>query len=238
MKTTMIKLSGESLKGTESPFNFAKFLALAEVIHEAAESGEHRMFLTVGGGNIIRGKNFTGYSNADDAVDYAGMLASTQNALLLRKALLEHGSRSIVITPDNFTIPECFHREDIRADDRIVLLGGGLGIPGYSTDSSTVKNAAAYGCDEIIFLKMGTDGLYDRNPNDEDEEVRKAAVFIPRIRYKEYCRHGLGAVDPEAIVPLCGTDIVTYIAGSDPEILRLLLRGEPDRLTRCSILTD
>jgi uridylate kinase len=125
------------------------------------------MFLTVGGGNIIRGKNFTGCSNADDAVDYAGMLASTQNALLLRKALLEHGSRSIVITPDNFTIPECFHSEDIRTDDRIVLLGGGLGIPGYSTDSSTVKNAAVYGCDEIIFLKMGI-SLTEANRNIQD----------------------------------------------------------------------
>lgn len=241
MNTTVIKISGGYLRGEKSPFCFTKYLDIAKTLRTAARKGRC-LAVVMGGGNIVRGKEFADFDKdaSDLCVDYAGMLGSVQNAFILRRVLRRLGSDAEIIVPEQFVIPETVHFPESPDHPGIYLLGGGIGEPGFSTDTGTIINAIRCGADEIVFLKDKVDGLYD-----DDPRKNPAAKFVGKITYTEYCARGLTAIDTNAVQRLVGTGIRTYITGCSAPNLYYLLSHSPveeyngDReIPPYSILTD
>ena len=74
MMNIMLKLSGESLGGTDTPFALPVIDEYAKVIADCAAGG-NRVFVVTGGGNICRGKQCkTDRAEVKTTADYIGML--------------------------------------------------------------------------------------------------------------------------------------------------------------------
>src|SRR5205814_7572112 len=89
-KRVLLKLSGESLQG-ESTFGIDREVVrfLAGSVKEATAGGTE-LAIVIGGGNFFRG---TTYEDTMDraTADYAGMLATIINALVMQDALETDG---------------------------------------------------------------------------------------------------------------------------------------------------
>ena len=228
----MIKLSGESLSAEESVFNLHAVSEYAAILADAVANG-NRLYVVTGGGNICRGKDWkTKSTSVKEIVDYIGMLATIQNCLLLKQALLKLGIKSKVVIPSSFGLPQMFcHAEDVAADDQIILLGGGIGRSGYSTDMATVENAICRGCEKILWCKNNTDGVYSAPPTESN------AVFLPRLTYKEYLARKLIAVDLIAVRRMADVPhIPSYVFRMTPDNLRAMLNGYESCVKRYTLI--
>ena len=79
-KRVLLKLSGESLMGSDSfGINRNTILQIASHVKEAADLGV-QIAVVVGGGNIFRGVSAQAESMDRATADYMGMLATVMNA--------------------------------------------------------------------------------------------------------------------------------------------------------------
>ena len=60
---------------------------------------------------------------------------------------------------------------------RVVILGGGLGIPFISTDTAAAVRAAEIGAD-VILMGKNIDGVYDADPKKDPKATRYSANFL------------------------------------------------------------
>ncbi len=220
MKNILLKLSGEAL-GIDgvSIFDVPTFDAFAAAIKDGLTCRDF-IYVVCGGGNVCRGREFTMYSDSEKIfADYAGMLASIQNALHLRVALEKHGIPTQIVSPDNFTIPYTVSESDISADTRVVIYAGGVGMPGHSTDYVCAVKAKEHNCD-IYFAKNGCDGVYDRDPNGKDG---RNAVYYPEITYGGLVSEGLKVIDEEAAELLAGSDTESFVFALTADNVRAML---------------
>jgi len=230
----MLKLSGESLGGTDTPFALSTIDQYAKVIADCAAAG-NRVFVVTGGGNICRGKQCkTDRAEVKEIADYIGMLGTVQNCLQLKKALMELDVPSKVVIPDNFHVPAvCEYADSVTEDDRIVLLGGGIGRPGFSTDMATVTNAIKYSCDKIMFSKNGVDGVLEADPS----KVHNPKL-LERLTYGEYLERGLGVIDLDAMEKLADhPEVVSHVFLMNPDNLRKMLLRDGEGMERFSTIT-
>ena len=83
-KTILIKLSGEALSRGGAKYSEEVLRQVADHISELLRGGA-RIALVVGAGNLFRGRDLAGSLGIERATgDYIGMLATVQNALVLR----------------------------------------------------------------------------------------------------------------------------------------------------------
>lgn len=97
-KRILLKLSGESLQGSQKYGLSPEVLqSYAEQIRAAAATGV-QIGIVIGGGNIFRG--LTGAKKGFDRVkgDQMGMLATIINSLALQSALEDNGVKAKVLT--------------------------------------------------------------------------------------------------------------------------------------------
>ena len=99
----------------------------------------------------------------------------------------------------------------------MILFGGGIGVPDFSTDIAAAQNALAFGADQLFFLKNDVDGIY--SPWLPDHHVHA-------MSYSEYVDRRLNIIDVEAIALLLGSEKMTIIARCTPENLQNLLRED------------
>ncbi len=160
-KKIVIKLSGESLMG-EDRIDFDKCLEIARDLKNIYETGI-RLLIVIGGGNFWRGRE-NEYMDST-AADYVGMLATEMNALILGDALRSVGCPSKVFLRYNVPYALEYKKEDLvkEIDDNILIIGGGTGKPGFSTDTASSMAASDIDADLIIKLSK-TDGVYDSDP--------------------------------------------------------------------------
>ena len=86
----VIKLSGEGLGKGEDKFCESVIKNIADNIATLQGKG-HSIALVVGGGNLFRGRELAGRLGILPATaDYIGMLATVQNALILRDYFNSH----------------------------------------------------------------------------------------------------------------------------------------------------
>jgi len=168
-KRVLLKLSGEALGGqNQSGINSEAILAIAKEIKDAYESGVE-IAIVVGGGNIWRGKTGEQIGMERSSGDYMGMLATIMNALAVQNALELIGVDSRVMT--SLQVPQVaepyIRKRAIRHMEkgRVVIFGGGTGLPYFSTDTTSAVRAAEIKADVILMAKNGTDGIYDKDPN-------------------------------------------------------------------------
>lgn len=142
--------------------------------------------IVVGGGNIIRGRESNSISKV--VADQMGMVATVINALYLQEVLKKNKTIEVRIQNiisaqfTDFTEPYTpTSAVNNLKKGRIIILAGGTGHPGCTTDSAAVLRAIELGA-EAILKGTKVDGLFDKNP-----KLNKDAVLIPEI----YCHRSL-----------------------------------------------
>ena len=171
----LLKLSGESLMGSQSyGIDPSMLEQYAKDIRQAVE--QHvEVAIVIGGGNIFRG--LSGAAKGMDRVqgDYMGMLATLINSMALQAELEKQGLKTellsgLAIEP---ICKEMSRRRAIEAmqNGKVVIIGGGSGNPFFTTDTASALRAVKIKADAIL---KGTrvDGVYTADP-EKDPSAKK-----------------------------------------------------------------
>lgn len=224
-RRVLLKLSGEALQG-DRKFNIDPDVVrrLAGEVAEARAEGV-AVALTVGGGNIFRGRSAAALGIERVPADYMGMLATVINSLALQEALEKAGAATRVLSAiemRSICEPYIKRRATRHLEKgRIVIFAGGTGNPYFSTDTAAALRAVEIGAD-VILKATKVDGIYDRDP------AEPGAHLIPAITYREILDRGLAAMDATAtsLAMENRVPIVVFNLGV-PGNIRRVLHGEP-----------
>ena len=207
-KRVLLKLSGESLSGSEESGISVKILnyltaEIKSVYDLGAEIG-----IVVGGGNIYRG--LSAQAQGIDAVtgDYMGMLATIINSLALQNSLEKTGIPTRLLSAiDMNKIAEPFvKRRAVRHIEkkRIVIFGAGTGNPFFTTDTAGALRALEIGA-EVILKGTRVDGVYNKDP-----EKNKDAKMFSEVSFSEALENNLKIMDMTAFA-LCRENKIPVI---------------------------
>ena len=206
MNKLILKLSGEAIGDKNKLFNFDYLDCLVKNIKILIKKN-HKIIIIIGGGNIMRGKDINSHIKSDSA-DYIGMQATNINAYMLNCYFSENGLKSELFSrlPVLNIISPIENSKIVSDSSKVIIIGGGTGKPGITTDSGAVEAALEFGCDEIWFGKNNIDGIYSDNPSKNSN-----ATKIPNITYSEYILRNLKVIDLEAIKKIKNTSIISYV---------------------------
>ncbi len=199
-KRVVLKLSGESLSRVgERGINMEEVVAIASQVKQAHELG-CQLAVVVGGGNILRGGQFTTQAGAaieEATAHYMGMLATCINALALQAGLESIGCKTRVMSAIRMDgVCEPFiRRRAIRHMEkgRIIVLAAGTGSPFVTTDTAATQRALELGAD-IVLKATRVDGVYS-----DDPEKNPHAVLYHELDYEKVIAQDLRVMDGTAI---------------------------------------
>ena len=196
-KRVLLKLSGEALSnGKDEPFYNEHLDQVALEIKEAISCGV-QVCVVVGGGNIYRGKMGVSMGMDRSTGDYMGMLATVMNALAISNSLNKLNVDNVVMTSIAMQgLAETFSKgKAIEAlnNNKVVIFGGGTGLPYFSTDTTSALRALECKCDIILMAKNGVDGIYDSDP-----KTNKNAAKFDEISYNKIIELDLQVMDQTA----------------------------------------
>jgi len=221
-KRVLLKLSGEALTGNEKNFDPVVLQKLAEEIKEAQAMGV-QIAVVVGGGNFIRGKTLTDIGIDRVQGDHMGMLATIINSLAIQSALEGVGVDTRVQTAVEMNkIAEPFiQRRAIRhlEKGRVVIFGGGTGLPYFSTDTAAALRANEIKADAILMAKNGVDGVYSADPKKDS-----TATKFEHLTYKDVLNKNLQIMDSTA-ASLCmdnNMELVVFNMNEDGNIVKAM----------------
>lgn len=229
----LIKLSGESLSGagknSGQKYNEGTLLAIARQIKSLQEKGSE-IALVIGGGNLFRGHELTGKLAIErPTADYIGMLATVQNALIVRDFFESKGIETRVSSAISMPqicegyIPKRALRHMQKG--RVVIFAAGLGAPYFTTDSTAVQRALEMKADLLVMAKNGVDGLYTADPDTD-----KSATLIRKISALEVLEQNLKVADQSAIALAKEHGLTIKIIGTN-DIERALDEGLGSTIT-------
>jgi uridylate kinase len=194
-RRVLLKLSGESLgHGGKSGISLDETKAIAEQLKRVHARGV-QLAVVVGGGNILRGAQFSG---GDERIkpataDYMGMLATVMNGLALQDTLETLGVETRLQSAVRMeTVAEPYiRRRAIRhlEKGRVVILAGGTGNPFVTTDTAAALRGTELEV-EVVLKATKVDGVYDSDP-----ERNAHAVRYDRLTYDQVIRDGLRVMD-------------------------------------------
>ena len=223
----VLKLSGESLKGSrEFGLDPDAVAFVADEIADAASLGV-QVGLVVGGGNIWRGSDYEQAGMDRATADAAGMLATIINALALQDALEKRGLQ--VRTQTAITMPSVaepyIRRRAMRHMEkgRAVIFAGGTGQPFQTTDTAAALRALEIGADVLLMAKNGVDGVYDADPN----RFPNAKKF-DRLTHHQALTLRLKALDSAALSYCMESNLPIVVFNMfKPGNLRAVVEGKP-----------
>ncbi|MHA2620315.1 MAG: UMP kinase [bacterium JZ-2024 1] len=220
----LLKLSGEVLAGPAGwGIDYAEIRVICEELVQAHQMAQTAV--VIGGGNIFRGLEAARHGVDRVTADYAGMLATVMNSLVLQSVLESMGVQTRVQTAFEIrTIAEPYiRRRAIRhlEKGRLVIFSGGTGRPYFSTDTTAALLATEIQAD-ILLKATKVDGVYTRDPAKDGE-----AKFIKSITYREMLEKDLRIMDSEAITISRDNNIPIRIFNLKPAgNLMKVLKGE------------
>ncbi len=210
-KRIILKLSGEALSGKNGQgINPEKVKDIAIEIKKLYDLGRIELGIVVGAGNIWRGRDAVDCGMERSSADYMGMLATILNALAIQSALENLGCDTRVMT--SLSIPQVaepyIRRKALShlEKDRIIIFGGGNGIPFFSTDTTAALRSAELGCNLILMAKNGVDGVYDSDPR-----INKDAKKFTKLTHHEVIDKGLHVMDLTAATMCSENDIDIFV---------------------------
>ena len=224
-RRTLVKVSGEAFMGN-APYGIdaATVQRIARQIQMAQDAAE--IAIVVGGGNIFRGAEASLSGMDRVTADYAGMLATIIDALVLQDALEKLGVTVRTQAAINVQqIAEVYiRRRAIRhlEKGRVVIFAGGTGNPYMTTDTAAALRAVEIGAQVLLMAKHRTDGVYDADPN----KVSGARRF-ERLTYMEAINRRLEVMDSTALSLCLENDmpIIVFDLMAEDSIVRAV-RGE------------
>ncbi|MDZ7860139.1 MAG: UMP kinase [Candidatus Krumholzibacteriota bacterium] len=198
-RRVLLKISGEIFGSENVIFDSERIEKLALQLKEASES-DIQIAIVVGGGNILRGAQYSVGNSDRCRADYMGMLATVINSLVLKSALEGIKADSEVLTAIPMEqVAELFtsHRAlEYLKEGKILILAGGTGNPFFTTDTAAALRAAQIGA-EAVLKGTKVDGIYDSDP-----VVNKDAEMIASLSYTDILERKLKVMDSTAVA-LC-----------------------------------
>jgi len=198
-KRIILKLSGESFcREREGGITMTEVASLANQLKSIVEMGVE-LAIVCGGGNILRGKQFSQVSAAIHAstAHYMGMLATVMNALALQDALENVGLQTRVMSALKIeTVAEPFiRRRCVRhlEKGRVVILAAGTGSPFVTTDTAAALRAREIGAD-VVLKATKVDGVYSEDPMKNPHAVRYS-----EISFQDVLSKNLQVMDAQAV---------------------------------------
>lgn len=205
----LLKLSGESLMGTQSygisPEMLEQYVKDIKTVVEK----KVQVSIVIGGGNIFRG--LSGSAKGMDRVqgDYMGMLATLINSMALQAELEKQGVRTellsgLAIEP---ICKEMSRRRAIEAMEsgKVVIIGGGSGNPFFTTDTASALRAVEIKAD-VILKGTRVDGVYTADP-----EKDPTAIKYTTLSYREALTKKLKIMDLTAFALCEENDLPIYV---------------------------
>ena len=210
-KRVLLKLSGEAISaGKDGILNFDYIKEIAQVIKKCMAQGV-QFGIIVGAGNIWRGRS--GENMDRVKADHMGMLATCINAVALQESFIREGIDTVVMTSVEMkAFAKPFVRDDAiecLENGKVVIFGGGLGVPFVSTDTAAVVRAAEIGA-EVVLMAKNIDAIYTADPRKD-----KNAEKLSEITYKEILARGLQAMDSTATSFAMDNKISIHVFGLD-----------------------
>jgi uridylate kinase len=224
-KRILLKLSGESLMGTQ------QFGITAEMLYHYADQIKVlvaegvEIAIVIGGGNIFRGLSAekSGIERAQG--DYMGMLATVINGMALQSALETVGVHTRLLSAiDMKQVAEPYiRRRAIRhlEKGRVVIFAAGTGNPYFTTDTAAALRANEIEA-EIILKGTRVDGIYSADPHKDP-----TAIKYDHISFAKVINMGLNVMDMTAFT-LCmenNLPIIVFDINERGNLLRII-QGE------------
>jgi uridylate kinase len=218
-RRVLLKLSGEALgHGGKSGISLDEAAAIGEQLKRVVARGV-QLAVVVGGGNILRGAQF---SAGGETIKPATVL----NGLALQDTLEAMGVETRLQSAVRMeTVAEPYiRRRAIRhlEKGRVVILAGGTGNPFVTTDTAAALRGTELGA-EVVLKATRVDGVYNADP-----EVNEFAEKYDRLTYEKVIRDGLRVMDMGAF-DMCRTaklPILVFNYKRDRAIERAIA-GEP-----------
>ena len=192
-KRILLKLSGESLQGSQKYGLSPEVLqSYAEQIRAAAATGV-QIGIVIGGGNIFRG--LTGAKKGFDRVkgDQMGMLATVINSLGLSSALGAVGVKARVLTAVRMEPIGEFYSKwkaiECMEQGEVVIMSAGTGNPFFTTDTGSSLRGIEIEAD-VMLKGTRVDGIYTADP-----EKDPTATKFADITYDEVLKRNLRVMD-------------------------------------------
>jgi uridylate kinase len=197
-KRVLLKLSGEALSGQHGfGIDTPTLTKIARQIKQVTEMGVG-VAIVVGGGNIWRGAGAEAGGMDRVTADYAGMLATVINALVLQDVLEREGvnTRTQSAIGINQVAEPYIRRRAIRhlEKGRVVIFAGGTGNPYMTADTAAALRAIEIGAEVLLMTKNNVDGIYTADPK-KDPSAKK----FDRITHLEALNRRLGVMDATAL---------------------------------------
>jgi uridylate kinase len=197
-KRILLKLSGEAFKG-KSRYTVDPKIAnqISRQIKRVHDMGVE-VAIVVGSGNILRGAIAEKMGMDRVTADYAGMLATIINALVLQDALEKIGvvTRTQTAIDVQKVAEPYIQRRAIRhlEKGRVVIFGAGIGNPYMTTDTAAALRAIEIGAEALLIAKNDVDGIYSADPK-KDPDARR----FEKLTYLEAINLRLEVMDSTAL---------------------------------------
>ena len=224
-KRILLKLSGESLMGSQQ-FGIDPAISnlYAEEIKGAVAAGA-QVAVVIGGGNIYRGieSNEAGIERATG--DYMGMLATMMNGMALQSVMEKHGISTRLqsaIKMEQIAEPYIRRRAMRHLEKgRVVIFGAGTGNPFFTTDTAAALRAIEIDAN-VILKGTRVNGIYTADP-----EKNPDATKFDSLSFAEVYAKSLNVMDMTAFT-LCRENnlpIIVFNINTAGNLLRIL-QGE------------
>lgn len=222
-KRVLLKLSGESLMGSDSfGINRDTIMKIVTQIKEICDLGV-QVAIVVGGGNIFRGVSVQAGSMDRATADYMGMMATVMNALALKDALESLGAKARVQSALSMQqIAETYARPkaiQYLEEGKIVIFAAGTGNPFFTTDTAAALRGAEMGC-EIVMKATNVDGVYTADPKKNPDATR-----YQKVTFDEAIAKRLKVMDTTAFA-LCqerNLNIVVFSLNKEGALKRVIM---------------
>jgi uridylate kinase len=197
----LLKLSGEALGEPASGQGIDPdaVRSIARQVARVAGLGVE-IAIVCGGGNILRGAEFSRLGSARASADYMGMLGTVINGLALSDALEQQGLQTRVMSAIEIRqVAEPFVRRVALSHlekGRVVILSAGTGNPFFTTDTAASLRATELAC-EVLLKATKVDGVYTADPKRDPQAKR-----YEELSYMDVLQQGLRVMDGTAIT-LC-----------------------------------
>jgi len=198
-RRVVLKISGEGfVHPGERGIAMEAVVHLAKQTYRAAQHGA-QLAIVLGGGNILRGAQFTAGSSSihEATAHYMGMLATIMNGLALQDALETLGCETRLMTAirtDGVAEPYIRRRARRHLEKgRLILLAAGTGSPFVTTDTAAAQRALELEAD-LLLKATRVDGVFS-----DDPEKNPHAVLYSELTYDDVRRQNLRVMDHEAI---------------------------------------
>jgi uridylate kinase len=184
----LLKISGEALMGEGSYGISSEMIEFVAREIRSVHEGGVQIGLVIGAGNIFRGVSGAAGGMDRASADNMGMLATVINALAMQDSLEKvrvHCRVMSAITMRNVCEPYVrAHALEHLQEGRVVIFAAGTGNPYFTTDTGGVLRALEIQAD-VLMKATRVDGVYDRDPEKDDNAIRFDRLTYTRVLQDE-----------------------------------------------------